>query len=215
MSGRSSVARSRTARRLALVLVLAAALAACGGGNAGPTQAGASTATDVPTSSPAAGTSESPAPPASAAVESVAPSGSTDRVDAIDACSLLTAAEVASALGVTADRVQPLPGGALVPGIRTCFYRPPGVSNGPQLNVAVLSSPDVSRPASPSSVPDLSDVSGTWWFEAITGDLKLEALGPSGVRLTFSYQDTSAGPPTEAALAFLDPLVRQALARLP
>jgi hypothetical protein len=34
------------------------------------------------------------------------------------------------------------------------------------------------------------------------------------VRLTFSYQDTSAGPPTDAALVFLVPLVRQALARL-
>jgi hypothetical protein len=137
-------------------------------------------------------------------------------VDAIDACALLTAEEVATALGVSVDRIEPMAGSSALPGSRTCFYRPPGVADGPQVNVAVLAAPDYSRPAAPSPVPGLEDASGAWWPDTLTNDLKLEVVAPSGVRLTFAYQDApSPTPPNEGALTFLVRLAETALGRLP
>ena len=105
-------------------------------------------------------------------------------------------------------------GSTALPGSRSCFYRPPGIADGPQVNVAVLAVPDYSRPADPSTAPGLAN--GGWWLDRLTGDLKLEAVAPNGVRVTLAYQDTaSSTPPTDAALAFLVPLLQTALARLP
>ncbi len=175
-----------TTRLAGLSLLAAVALATCGGSASAPA------ATSAPVS-------DAPAV-----------------VDAIDACALLTAGEVAAAFGVPADQVQPMPGSTALPGSRTCFFRPPGVADGPQVNVALLASPDFSRPADPFPAPGLEGAAGAWWLDQLTGDLNLEATAPNGVRLTLAYQDTSAdGPPTEGALAFLVPLATTALGRLP
>lgn len=207
----------------ALALLASALLAACGGGASAPPAASGPAATSpatespstAPIAAPAETTPEDATPPATAAP--VTPAAVDPAVvDAVDACALLTADEVAAALGVPAGRVEPMAGSSALPGSRTCFYRPPGVADGPQVNVAVLAAPDYSRPADPSPAAGLEDASGAWWLDTLTGDLKLEAVAPDGVRLTLAYQDTAAGaPPTDAALAFLVPLAETALGRLP
>lgn len=209
---------TRPTRLAALALLTTVAVAACGGSASVPpaTAAPPAPATNAPTTdAPAATPAETP--PAETAAPAT-PGAAVDPtvVDAIDACALLTAAEVAAAFGVPVDQVQPMAGSTALPGSRTCFYRPPGTADGPQVNVAVLAVPDYSRPAEPSPAPGLDGASGAWWIDTLTGDLKLEATAPNGVRLTLAHQDTAAGaPPTDAALAFLVPLMQTALGRLP
>lgn len=73
-----------------------------------------------------------------------------------------------------------------LPGSRTCFYLPHGVAG------------------------------GGWWIDTLTGDLKLEAVAPDGVRLTLAYQHTAEdATPADSDLAFLVPLMQTALSRLP
>lgn len=207
------------ARLPVAALLVAVLLAACGGGTSAPPATSVPAATSPAAESPSMEPAETVAPAASipataapATPAAVAPAF----VDAIDACALLTAEEVATALGVSVDRVAPMPGSTALPGSRTCFYRPPGVADGPQVNVAVLAAPDYSRPADPSPAAGLEDASGAWWPDTLTNDLKLEVIAPSGVRLTLAYQDTaSPNPPTEGALTFLVPLAVTALGRLP
>lgn len=203
-----------TMRLAGLAMLASVLLAACGGAanapRATPSPAATTPAAGAPTTAPVetspSGTSTPPKPAAS-----VDPA----IVDAIDACTLLTSAEVAAAFDVPVDRVKPMGGSTALPGSRTCFYRPPGVADGPQVNVAVLAAPDYSRPTGPAAAPGLEDAAGTWWVDTLTGDLKLEAVARDGVRLTLAYQDTSAvTPPTDAALTFLVPLAQTALSRL-
>lgn len=201
----------------ALALLASVLVSACGGAASArpapsapePTPS-AQPATTAPIATPSDTASPATAAPGTPAV--VDPGV----VDAIDACALLTPDEVAAALGVPVGQVEPMAGSTALPGSRSCFYRPPGVADGPQVNVAVLATPDYSRPADPSPAPGLEDASGTWWADTLTGDLKLEAVAPSGVRLTLAYQDApSPTPPNAAALVFLVPLAETALARLP
>ena len=189
-------------------------LAACGGAASAPPASSTPAATSPaaepsPTTAPVETPGGTAAPPAPAGAD-------PSVVDAIDACALLSAQEVAAAFGVPVDQVKPFPGGATLSGVRTCFYRPPGMAEGQQVNLAVLAAPDISRPTDPSPAPELEGAAGTWWFDALTGDLKLEAVAPDGVRLGLAYQDAqSPTPATDAALAFLVPLMQVALERLP
>ncbi len=204
-----------TTRLAGLALLAAIALAACGGSASAP-PATSAPVTDAPATEAPAATPAETNPAETAAPATPGAAGDPSVVDAINACTLLTAAEVAAALDVPAEQIQPMPGSTALSGSRTCFHRAPGVANGPQVNVAVLAAPDYSRPAEPSPAPGLEDASGGWWLDQLTGDLKLEAVAPNGVRLTLAYQDTAAGtPPTDAALVFLVPLAATALGRLP
>lgn len=203
-----------TTRPAGLALLAAVAMAACGG-SAGALPAPPAPAIAAPTPDAPAAAPAGTAPPAATA-PSTPVTVEPAVVDAIDACALLTAEEVATAFGGPADLVEPEAGSTALPGSRTCFYRPRGVADGPQLNVAVLAAPDYSRPAGPSPAPGLENGSGTWWIDTLTGDLKLEAIAPNGVRLTLAYQDTADdAPPTDADLVFLVPLASMALGRLP
>jgi hypothetical protein len=205
-------------RLAGLALLAGAILAACGGAASVPPAASAPAATgpvaESPTTAPVAtpvGTAApgTPAPTTPAGVDPAV-------VDAVDACSLLTAQEVAAAFGVPVDQVEPFPGGTALSGSRTCFYRPPGTADGQQVNLAVLATPDLSRPADPSPAPGLESAGGTWWADSLTGDIKLEVVAPDGVRLMLAYQDApSPTPPTDAALSILVPLIQTALGRLP
>ena len=209
-----------TTRLAGLAILASLAVAACGGSTsaplATPAPATGAPATDVPAATPAGTDVAATAAPEATTVPSTPAAVDPAIVDAVDVCALLTADEVAAALGVPAGQVQPMAGSTALSGNRSCFYRPPGVADGPQVNVAALAVPDFSRPADPAPAPGLEAASGAWWVDTLTGDLKVEAVAPSGVRLTLSYQDTAAdAPPAASDVALLVPLAVAALGRLP